>query len=268
MTDMEDRERRRCVFGAAADAYDTARPGYPERLIDDVVAFANLEGAPALEVGAGTGKATVAFAERGVSLTCLEPDARMAEVLARKVAGNDRVSVVVSGLEDYDGLNEQFGLLIAAQSWHWIDPAKRWDLAVRALRPGGALALFWNANVVPEGALHAALLAAHEQHGAEQAADDTLGAVPPADYDASRMPPSKAVSADGRFTDIAFPVYQATHTFSTQRYVDYLESLSSYRVLAEDQRSALLSDVRRIVDAHGGSFEMASGAVAILARKR
>ncbi|WP_460492072.1 hypothetical protein [Dactylosporangium cerinum] len=60
---MAGRVRAR-VFGEVADDYERFRPDYPPALIDDVLAYAGLDGAAALEVGAGTGKATVAFAER------------------------------------------------------------------------------------------------------------------------------------------------------------------------------------------------------------
>ena len=51
------------MFGEVVQDYDQVRPGYPDDLVDDVTA---LSGAgPALEVGAGTGKATVSFAARG-----------------------------------------------------------------------------------------------------------------------------------------------------------------------------------------------------------
>jgi SAM-dependent methyltransferase len=256
------------VFGEATASYEAGRPGYPVRLVDDVIAYAGLDGAPALEIGAGTGKATVAFAERGVAVTCLEPDARMAEVLSRKAEAFPRVTVVVSGLEHWDGLAGQFGLLIAAQSWHWVDAGKRWDLAFEALRPGGAFALFWNTNLVPEGELRDALLAVHETHDAAGAGQHTLKPAPPADFDPAGTPPSLELLADGRFTDVSFPVYHADHEFTAQRYLDYLDSLSLYRLLADDQRAALFADVHRIVEEHGGSFTVDTGTVMVRGRKR
>jgi 16S rRNA A1518/A1519 N6-dimethyltransferase RsmA/KsgA/DIM1 with predicted DNA glycosylase/AP lyase activity len=96
---MTEIRERRGVFGEAADAYDAARPGFPEALVDDVIEYARLDGAPVLEVGAGTGKASVPYARRGLELTCLEPDARMAAVLRRNVEPYPRTSVVVSGFE-------------------------------------------------------------------------------------------------------------------------------------------------------------------------
>ncbi|WP_177241203.1 class I SAM-dependent methyltransferase [Nonomuraea wenchangensis] len=126
-----------------ADEYDRIRPGYPAELVEDILTYARLAEAPALEVGAGTGKATVLFAARGVTLTAVEPDPAMAAVLKRRVAGLPEVTIAVSSFEDYVP-DQPFGLLFSAQAWHWADPAVRWEKAAAAPAPGGALALFWN----------------------------------------------------------------------------------------------------------------------------
>ncbi len=142
-----ERERR-SVFGEAVDQYESARPGYPDELIDDVLAYAD----PAdeiLEVGAGTGKATLSFAERDVAITCLEPDPRMAERLRVHCARFPRVRVEIGRLEDYSR-PVAFDALLAAQSWHWVDPLRCWDLAYESLREGGTVALFWNRYVVAD----------------------------------------------------------------------------------------------------------------------
>ncbi|MFG2235780.1 hypothetical protein ACGFNX_38250 [Streptomyces sp. NPDC048723] len=69
------------VFGEVAELYDAARPGYADALAAEVLAYADPGGRTAVEVGAGTGKATVAFAALGTPVVCIEPDPRMAEVL-------------------------------------------------------------------------------------------------------------------------------------------------------------------------------------------
>src|SRR5581483_10064412 len=154
------------VFGEVADEYDRIRPDYPLALVDDVLAYARLEGAPALEVGAGTGKATVAFAERDVVVTAIEPDKAMASVLARRVAGHVNVAVEVAALEDYEP-QQPFGLLFSAQAWHWTDPAQRWQRAASALAPGGTLALFWNGDRPADKDALAAIVAAHHAYAPE-----------------------------------------------------------------------------------------------------
>src|SRR5437588_9250645 len=75
-------DQRRLAFGSAAALYDALRPSYPSELIDDVLALAG-QPTRALEVGAGTGKATTLFAGRGVSVLALEPSAEMAALWRR-----------------------------------------------------------------------------------------------------------------------------------------------------------------------------------------
>ena len=138
--------RRRLSFGGVAEQYEAARPSYPRELVDDVLAFAGCgPGDPALEVGAGTGKATRLFAARGLDLLALEPDPRMAAVASRQAAtaGLNVRTRVVEFERAHPG-EHAFRLIFAAQSWHWIDAGIRYRLAARALVPGGALAVFWN----------------------------------------------------------------------------------------------------------------------------
>lgn len=79
---------RRLAFGEVAEQYDRTRPSYPDALVDDVLALAPTDhgAARALEVGAGTGKATVMFAARGASVVALEPSPEMAAIAERNTA--------------------------------------------------------------------------------------------------------------------------------------------------------------------------------------
>ncbi len=56
---------RALSFGGRAEACGRFRPGYPAELFDLVMAYAGQPVRTALEVGAGTGKATRLFAQRG-----------------------------------------------------------------------------------------------------------------------------------------------------------------------------------------------------------
>jgi hypothetical protein len=55
--------------------------------------------------------------------------------------------VETSTFEDWDGRGRRFDLLLAAASWHWVDPAVGWPKAHRVLRPGGWMALIGNVVV-------------------------------------------------------------------------------------------------------------------------
>jgi len=67
--DMNARMSLRTIFDQAALDYDEVRPGYPEELIEDVISISDIpKDGRILEIGCGTGQATISFARRGYSI--------------------------------------------------------------------------------------------------------------------------------------------------------------------------------------------------------
>jgi SAM-dependent methyltransferase len=133
--------RLRGAFDEAAELYDRARPGYPAELFDELERQAGIgPGCRVLEIGSGTGQATLPLAERGCEIVAVELGARMAAVARRKLARFPSVEAVTAAFEDWPLPAEPFDLVLAATAWHWLDPAVRARKAAAALRPGGALA--------------------------------------------------------------------------------------------------------------------------------
>jgi ubiquinone/menaquinone biosynthesis C-methylase UbiE len=78
---------QRFTFDQVACVYRTARPDYPEALIDDVVSYAGLQANDAmLEVGCGTGQATRSFARRGLRILAIDPGPEMVRAAAESLA--------------------------------------------------------------------------------------------------------------------------------------------------------------------------------------
>ncbi|MFB6607550.1 class I SAM-dependent methyltransferase [Streptomyces noursei] len=132
------------AFDAVATQYAAARPGYPPALFDAVEELAGrpLAGARVLDVGAGTGIASALLRARGARVTAVEPGAQMAAALRTAHPGVPLVRAVGDALPFAD--RAAFDLVSYAQAWHWTDPAHSVPEALRVLRPGGALALWWN----------------------------------------------------------------------------------------------------------------------------
>jgi SAM-dependent methyltransferase len=140
-----DRERLRETFGSVAELYDRARPTYPAVVFDDLDALAGLEpGSRVLEIGPGTGKATVELAQRGYEVTGVELSAELAEVARRKVPGAE---ILVANFESWEPPEGDFDAVVAFAAFHWIAPHLRYAKPVRLLRPGGALAVVHGPHV-------------------------------------------------------------------------------------------------------------------------
>ncbi|MER6590830.1 class I SAM-dependent methyltransferase [Micromonospora purpureochromogenes] len=82
-------------------------------LFDMVMTYAGQPVRTALEIGAGTGKATRLFAERGLTVTATEPDGAMLAELRKHVAAS--VRTVQAAFEDLRP-GERYGLVYAAAS--------------------------------------------------------------------------------------------------------------------------------------------------------
>jgi SAM-dependent methyltransferase len=136
-----DRERLRSTFDQAAELYDRVRPRYPPALFDDLAELTGIgPGSRVLEIGPGTGQATIPLAERGCQVVAVELGAHLAAVARRNLARFPAVEVVTAAFEAWPLPSEPFDLVLAATAFHWIDPAVRVDKAADALRPGGWLA--------------------------------------------------------------------------------------------------------------------------------
>jgi SAM-dependent methyltransferase len=130
-------DRRRAEsFGAAAQDYDRYRPRYPRALIDGLVEGV---GERALDVGAGTGIASVQLMDAGARILAVEPDARMAQLAAAK-----GVDVEQATFEEWQPAGRTFDLVVFAQSFHWVRPRPAVEKVASLLTPGGRLALLWN----------------------------------------------------------------------------------------------------------------------------
>lgn len=238
----QERTRAR-VFGEVADLYDEHRPGYPAALYDAVLA-AVPGAARALEAGAGTGKATLALAQRGLAVVALEPDPAMAACARRSCGEHPTVTVIEREFERWDGDPEAFDLVVSAQAWHWIDQRSGLPIAARALRPGGALAAWWNTPGENAGSAWDAV-----QEAYDRVAPELTGEVPTRPY--AHAFDHDAVRAAG-FASPRELHYDWSLTYDAASYAGLLQTHSNHRLLAPARRRRLLDAVESAIERVGG----------------
>lgn len=236
-------------FGAEAARYDRARPGYPAALVSRLVAAA--PGPDVLDVGCGTGIAARLFRAAGCRVLGVDPDERMAAT-----ARASGIECEVATFEDWAPAGRSFDLVISAQTWHWIDPHAGAAAAAAVLRPGGRLALFWNA-FEPPPALRTAF--GEVQARVLPEAPNAWALDGPIADGYARMVAAAAAGLDG--TGAFAPVDQWRFgwdlTYSTRAWLDVLPTFGGLGSQAPPEvLAALLDGHAEVIDAAGGSFVM------------
>ena len=234
-------------FGTDAGRYDRARPSYPADLVDRVVAAS--PGRDVLDVGCGTGIAARLFQAAGCRVLGVDPDDRMASV-----ARQGGLEVEVAKIEDWDGAGREFDAVIAAQAWHWIDPVAGAAKAAHVLRPGGLLAVFWNAGLVPPD-LSAAFA---EVYRAVQ---------PSLPFNPQARPATESYqimcdkAADGMRATGAFGEPEQWHVswdrpYTRDEWLDQVPTMGGFTRLPAAELDKLLAGMGAAIDALGGGFTM------------
>jgi len=235
---------QRLVFGEVAELYDQARPTYPAALIDYLVPLVGA-GGRILDVGCGTGKATVLLAARHLAGIGLEPDLEMARVARRNLAPYPDWSVVTGDFEEYAPApgDTRFTLITCAQAWHWLDPARRFQHGAHLLEHGGHLALFWNrtgADLSPirrdVNAVYSELVPGLTPQGALTAGRPPVGTPPP----------------DAGFGPAEWQVFPWVRRCTTREWTDQIQTLSDHRMLEPRLRERLIAGITDVIESHGG----------------
>jgi SAM-dependent methyltransferase len=250
------------VFGEVAEDFDRVRLRYPDDLVDDVLSYSGRAGTRrrALEVGAGTGKATLAFAARSVPIVALEPDEAMAAVLAHRIARVGEVRVVRCRFEDYVP-DEAFGLLYAADAWHWTEPDLRWLRAEQALVPGGTLALFWNRDRIDDSSLRNAMVGVL----AEIAPAVVIRDSPPEPDRLLNEGPGSELAQRTEFGDVIGRIYPSRLIIPGVDYLTYMSTRSQIRMQTEPTRKRLFA---AMADVFSRDVPVAVHSVLYLARRK
>ncbi|SDJ07607.1 class I SAM-dependent methyltransferase [Nonomuraea jiangxiensis] len=233
---------RALSFGAMAEAYERFRPGYPVELYDLVMAYAAQPVRTALEIGAGTGKATRLFAERGVTITATDPDGAMLAELRKHVPAN--VRTVRAAFEDLRP-GTRYGLVYAAAALHWTNPEGRWTRMAALLEPGGVFASFGGPIQPTDQAVREAVRAARSPFLASDEIPSPDGTPPEHDM----QWPGTELQRSAWFTDVRQSVIERRLTMSARAYVGHLSTVSAYLVLPASEQEQVLSRIMRVLPA-------------------
>lgn len=101
-------------------------------------------GMRALEVGIGTGQATRPFLEAGCRVTAVELGEKLAAYSQVKFQNFFNLEILQGDFMKCPLQGDSFDLLYSATAFHWIPEEQGYPKALRLLKSGGTLAVWWN----------------------------------------------------------------------------------------------------------------------------
>jgi SAM-dependent methyltransferase len=232
------------IFDEDPDLYDRIRPTYPSAVFDELEEIAHLSpGSRVLEIGAGTGQATIDLAQRGYGVIALEPGPSLAQEVRRKLRAFPLADVEVVSFEGWTPPPERFDAVVAATSFHWLEPEIRVRKSADVLRVGGALAILSTHHVA------GGTIAFFEE------VQDCYVRYDPSTEPGLTLPPEENVSIDlteiqrsGSFGRVDERAFAWEETYTTETYVQLLMTYSGHRALEVEARSALLACITDLID--------------------
>lgn len=247
VTDSSDTHVLRATFDRVAEQYDDARPVAPTEVFDDLVELAGLEPeARLVEIGCGTGQATLPLAERGFEIVAVELGASLAELARVKLAAFPRVKIVTTAFEDWDPAGERFDAVVSFNAFHWIDPDVRFAKPAAVLVDGGSLAVVGSHLIVHDG-VDPVWLALAEDYEAVTGKPETRLRVDEA------RDRSAEFTEGGHFGGVTRRTHMWDTTYTADDYVALRGTMSMYAELDDGIRDDLFERLRLSIEAAGGA---------------
>ena len=265
-------------YRGLAQIYEEIRPSYPLRLIEDVVDRTGIrKDARLLEIGAGTGKATVQFAEKGFRIHAIELGEDMARILREKCAPYPNVTLDIIPFEKWDASGEQpYDLIYSAQAFHWLDTGTKFQKCHDRLRDGGWLALFWyhpSDEEIPETRqVEEEISAILARYAAPDSPKEKVSEK--YTYTASPLQDEKQaeIESSGLFEFREKITYTDETTNNASQYLKVKKSIPAFTAILNSLEDHMVEKVEREIEdaimAHGGEVRTRFEFSLYLARKR
>ena len=246
-------EQRKNWYSPAAEAYNKVRPRYPQDLISQVVAIAKLSSASQiLEVGCGPATATLAFAELGSSILCLEPNPDFYQLAQENCQQYPQIKIQNLSFEEWTLEVGKFDAVLAATSFHWIASDVGYPKAAKALRKNGYLIFLWNKQLQPSYEVYQNLSAIYQAHAPSldqyedrETQENILQGL------------GQIVIDSGQFKNLVFGQINTEVTYTVDEYLALLNTYSPYLRLVPQNKEALFKGLRKRIESDfGGSLQL------------
>ncbi len=257
---------RKEAFDKMAILYDKVRPSYPNKIIEDIISKTQVTtNHRLLEIGAGTGKATVSFAKKRFTIDCIEMGQNLADVLKKNCEPYPNVRVDVSSFEQWKSQNNApYDLIYSAQAFHWLDKQIKYKKSHDLLKDNGYLALIWYQNTDEKTEALDEISTMLKKH-----VPDFYNNEVDKDSHLENMELRRLEIIESDLFDIPdMSEYRLDNRLDVEMYIESIKTYSKFAILSETLKSKLIDEIYRIIHNHGGFIDSKIAYSLLLAKKK
>lgn len=238
-------------FDVYADSYHSVRPGYPALLFEDVKNQCKIDGhSRLLEIGAGSGIATVEIAKFGCQIVAIEPGANLAMIARKQTEKFENVEIIETTFENFQSM-DRFDTILAFTSFHWLREKDKYEKVLNLLINSGTLVLVWNGFFQSDSPVTVEVNKVYHEF---------LPDIYPGNLDVAGVNESALSTLDHREQEIIqnplfYPVflrrYRIVYNYDAQTYPKLLNTFPKIIEIEEQRRLRLFEHISKIVKRHG-----------------
>ncbi len=245
---------KRLTFNEVPKLYDKYRPRYLPEVYSDIFSYSRIkEGSKALEIGMGTGQATIPFVDAGLNVTAIELGRDLAEFSKEKLSGNTNLEIINSDFMDYECEDDKYDLIYSATAFHWIPEKEGYEKVFRLLKSGGAFARFRNYPYRDKGNM---LLSSEVDKLYQKyflSSDEEKLRKEFSEEDAIKI---SDISKKYGYIKQEYKLYNRIRTLTAEGYTNLLNTYSDHIALGEKKLNEFKYEIAKTINKHGGKFNI------------
>ena len=243
--------------------YDKYRPTYPDELFSDIINYSHISSDyNVLEIGVGTGQATLPIIKSGCKVTGIELGDNLARYVKDKFNNYKNFNVINVDFMEYPLEPKTFNLVYCATAFHWLPLEQAYAKVRHILKSNGTIALFWN-HPFPNRQDDISNIVNRRIYNKYRPSDREIR-----EFDESDCQKRINELEQFGFKEVISKLYHRKRTFTSNEYINLLNTYSDHRALPIEEKNNFEIDMKNAIDEIGGKINIYDTIDLYLAKKK
>lgn len=249
------RMKSKTIFNASfdvfAETYHSVRPGYPAQLYVDIKELCGLDSTSRLlEIGAGSGIATVELAKFGSKIVAIEPGSHLAAIAKKQTEETKNVEILEETFEDFES-SDRFDAILAFTAYHWIDEGIKYRKVLDLLDDVGSLVLVWNSFFLSDSPATVEVNRAYSEYFPDAYPSELSVAEVNEGVLAKLHRREQEIVQNSLLYTVALRKYYTAYNYNVGTYPKLLNTFPKIVEVPEEKRKRFFTRISEIMGRHG-----------------